>query len=131
MINTGGAASSNLVAVSETLDNLTANNNRDFVMAFDKTATYLMRDAKFSKHPDGGFILHHSSHPPDIMEAARRGPAQSGVYEVPLYDHQESVAAAGLHSYAKAIQLNFPFLQNQVFVITADIRPPTPLAQDA
>ena len=71
MIHTGGAASSNLVTVSGTLDSLSKTNNRDFVMAFDKDATYLMRDAKFHPHANGGFTLQHSSHPSDIMEAAR------------------------------------------------------------
>ena len=46
MINTGGAASSNLMGVGCTLDALTNNYNRDFVMAFDRKATYLMCDAK-------------------------------------------------------------------------------------
>ena len=94
MINTGGAAASNLFSTGAILDNLSKSNNRDFVMAFDRRATYLMRDATFCRQANGGFTLQHPTHPSAIMEAARRGPGKSGVYEVPLYDIQQSTAAA-------------------------------------
>ena len=108
MINTGGAASANLLGVGCTLDALTTNNKRNFVMAFDRDATYLMRDAKFHKLPNGEISFQHSSHPSAIMEAARRGPGQSGVYEVPLYDHQASVAAAAYAKTQESTQPTFP-----------------------
>ena len=92
MINTGGAASSNLLAVGSTLDSLSTSNKRNFVMAFDRHATYLMRDAEFTKTADGGYLLHHPSHSAAIMQAARRTPGSSGVYEAPLYDQQNAEA---------------------------------------
>ena len=108
MINTGGAASSNLLGVGCTLDALCTANNRDFVMVFDRNASYLMRDAKFSKVPDGGFVLHHPNHPSSVMETARRGPGQSGVYEVPLYDHQSvDIRAAAISETSDS----FPFAE--------------------
>ena len=92
MINTGGAASANLLAVGSTLDALSKTNDRDFVMAFDRHATYLMRDAKFTKATDGGYFFHHPPSSTAIMQTARRGPGHSGVYEAPLYDSQSTCA---------------------------------------
>ena len=89
MIHTGGAADNTLLAVGSTLDHLTKQHGRDFVMVFDRTATYLMKDAKFVRQ--GNRIkLQHNNNGATIMQTATRGPNESDVYEAPLYDEHDS-----------------------------------------
>lgn len=88
MIHTGGEASTNLMSVGSTLDELKRSNKRDFVMAFDDESTYLMRDAKIMRCGDHSFRLRHDSNPASIIQVATRGHDPGAVYEVPLYDDQ-------------------------------------------
>ena len=57
MINTGGAAASTLVSVGSTIDELTNYANKDFVMGFDKDASYLVKNARFVKDKNGDVFL--------------------------------------------------------------------------
>ena len=90
MINTGGAADAHLISVGCTLDHFTKLTGRDFIYAFDKKHTYLMRDAKFSL-AGKGYTLQHSDDPNAVMKAATRPDGEGGVYEIPLYDRQNMI----------------------------------------
>ena len=108
MLHTGGHAVSNLLSVGSVLDNLHHDTGKQFVMAFDRFNSYLMRDAKFHKRGDKGFTLSHPTQPDAIMETSKRSSGEAGVYEVPLYesnaDHTQSktpaVNAATIKAFA-------------------------------
>ena len=88
MINTSGAADSALISVGSQLDHLTKEYGRDFVMAFDRSATYLMKDAKFVRGKRG-INLQYQNNGSTIMQTATRGTGESAVYEAPLYDDMD------------------------------------------
>ena len=90
MVNTGGAASTHLISVGATLDELTNSANNDFVMGFDQNASYLIRGAKFKRGSDGLFRLRQQNPNAPVMRTATRGKGSAAVYEVPLYDAQIS-----------------------------------------
>ena len=88
MVSTGGAASTHLVSVGSTLDELRRTTRNDFVMGFDNDASYLIRGARFEKGSDGEYRLHQYDADAPVLQTRGDGPA--GVYEVPLYDVRAS-----------------------------------------
>ena len=95
MVNTGGAASTHLVSVGATLNNLHETTNKEFIMGFDRHASYLIRDATFQKGADGEYRLCQQNSSAPVLKTSTRGKGSAGVYEVPLYDAQASEKSAG------------------------------------
>ena len=102
MVNTGGAASTHLVSVGATLDELkkTTNNGDDFVMGFDNDASFLIRGARFEKGNDGKYRLRQDDVNAPVLQTSVRDGGSSGVYKVPLYDAAFFASAKKVEEYA-------------------------------
>ena len=61
MVHTGCAADANLMSLGTTLDTVTTSAKRDFLMAFDTKASYLVRDARIIENADGSFVMQRDS----------------------------------------------------------------------
>ena len=90
MVNTGGAASTHLMSVGATLDNLSQMTNNKFIMGFDNEASFLIRGAHFEKDVDGEYRLRQQDTNAPVLKTSSRGEGPAGVYEVPLYDARVS-----------------------------------------